>query len=290
MEPVQGIDKGRHTTHRFQTSVCRAAELYSDLKSVQRTHRCSADTVYKATYSQLERNQRKRPYPLPAAIGIDEHSIRKPRFKSTSYATMVVDHKSRRVYDLMEGRSKTEVEEGLKRLKGCQNVKQVTMDLSPTYRALARTWFPNADLIADRFHVQSLFTKKVNRLRKWITGDKRSHPMRKRLLRNLEDLEWYERRVVWLWLGFHPALKEMMNSRKLRRFYKIRGYKRAKKPLGRACDRMRHSKNKNVLELRKVTLDWWERASKSKTPGSFDPGAYFYLVAGAEFEPAAFGL
>jgi transposase len=38
MEPVQGIGKGRRTTHRFQASVCRAAELYSDLKSVQRTH------------------------------------------------------------------------------------------------------------------------------------------------------------------------------------------------------------------------------------------------------------
>jgi hypothetical protein len=39
---------------------------------------------------------------LPAAIGIDEHSIRKPRFKGTIYATMIVDHKNRRVYELLE--------------------------------------------------------------------------------------------------------------------------------------------------------------------------------------------
>jgi transposase len=257
MEPVQGIGKGRRTTHRFQASVCRSAELYSDLKSVQKTHRCSADTVYRATYDQLELNQRKRRYSLPSAIGIDEHSIRKPRFKATIYATMIVDHKNRRVYDLMEGRSKGELEEGLKKLQGCANVKQVTMDLSPTYRALAKACFPNADLIADRFHVQRLFTKKVNRLRKQITGDKRSHPMRKLLLRNQEDLEWYEKRVVWQWLGFHPDLKEMYEIKEaMRRFYKIRGYKRAKKALGKICDRMGQSKSKDVLELRKVLLDW----------------------------------
>jgi hypothetical protein len=40
---------------------------------------------------------------------------------------MLVDHKNKRVYDLMEGRSKTEVEEGLKKLKGCHNVRQVTL-------------------------------------------------------------------------------------------------------------------------------------------------------------------
>lgn len=259
MEPVQGIGKGRRTTHRFAASVCRAAELYSDLKSVQRTHRCSADTVYRATYSQLELNQRKRQYPLPSAIGIDEHSIRKPRFKGTIYATMIVDHKNRRVYELLEGRSKAELEGGLGKLQGCANVRQVTLDLSPTYRALARTLFPNVDLIADRFHVQRLFTKKANRLRKQITGDKRSHPMRKLLLRNLSDLEGYEQRVLWQWLSLHPLIKEMYELKEaMRRFYKIRGYKRAKKALGRICDRMGHSKNRDVLELRKVILDWWE--------------------------------
>ncbi len=259
IEPVPGIGKGRRTTHRFQSSVCRAAELYSDLKTVQQTHRCSADTVYRATYSQLELNQRKRQYPLPAAIGIDEHSIRKPRFKGTIYATMIVDHKNRRVYELIEGRSRAELEQGLKKLKGCQNVKQVTLDLSPTYRALARSWFPNADLIADRFHVQRLFSKKVNRLRKRITGDKRSHPMRKLLLRNLEDLECHERRVVWQWLSHHPELKEMYEYKEaIRRFYRLRGYERAQKALGRICDLMGRSKQKEVRELRRVLFDWRE--------------------------------
>ena len=123
MEPVARISKDKRTTQRFQASVCRAAELYSDLSSVQRTHKCTADTVYRATYAQLEFNQRKRLYDLPNSIGIDEHSIRKPKFKGTIYATILVDHKNRRVYELMEGRSKSELDASHKKLKGCKNVK-----------------------------------------------------------------------------------------------------------------------------------------------------------------------
>ena len=112
MEPVGGISKSKRTTQRFQASVCRAAELYPDLTSVWRSHKGLADTVYRATYAQLELNRKKRLYELPAAIGIDEHSIRKPKFKGTLYATILVDHKNRRVNELMEGRSKVDLKQG----------------------------------------------------------------------------------------------------------------------------------------------------------------------------------
>ena len=240
-------------------SVCHAAENFADLKKVQKVHRCSADTVYRATYAQLERYQRTRSYPLPASIGIDEHSLRKPKFKATVYATMIVDHSNRRVYELLEGRSRQELDPGLRKLKGLENVKQVTMDLSSTYRAIAREYFPNADIIADRFHVQRLFTKKVNRLRKRITGDKRTHPIRKLLLRNAEDLEQFEWNAVVKWLSFHPELKEMYEYKEsMRRLYKTRGYNKARKYFVKFVDRMGRSQSKDVQKLRKVLLSWRE--------------------------------
>lgn len=259
MEPVAGISKGKRTTQRFQASVCRAAELYSDLSSVQRTHKCSADTVYRATYAQLELNQKKRLYDLPTSIGIDEHSIRKPKFKGTIYATILVDHKNRRVYELMEGRSKTELDANLKKLKGCENVRQVTMDLSSNFKSIVRNYFPNAAIVADRFHVQRLFTKRLNRMRKAITGDVRSNPIRKLLLRNNEDLDWVERRGLWAWLNHYPNLREMYEHKEsLRRFYKIKGYNRARKAFTKLLDRMGRSELKEALELRKVLVTWRE--------------------------------
>jgi transposase len=256
-EPVSGIGKGKRTTFRFQASVCQAAEMFADLKKVQKAHRCSADTVYRATYAQLERYQRTRSYPLPTSIGIDEHSLRKPKFKATVYATMIVDHSNRRVYELLEGRSRHELDRGLRKLKGCENVRQITMDLSATYKAIAKEYFPNAQIIADRFHVQRLFTKKVNRLRKRITGDKRSHPIRKLLLRNADDLEQFEWNAVVKWLSFHPELKEMYEYKEaMRRIYKIRGHKKARKYFVKLTDRMGQSQSKEVIELRKVLMRW----------------------------------
>jgi transposase len=48
-----------------------------------------------------------------------------------------------------------------KRLK----VKEITLDLSPTMRAIAKKSFPNATLVSDRFHVQRLMNEAVNDLR-----------------------------------------------------------------------------------------------------------------------------
>jgi transposase len=259
MEPVSGISKGKRTTQRFQASVCRASELYSDLSSVQRTHKCSADTVYRATYAQLELNRRKMVYDLPTTIGIDEHSIRKPKYKGTIYATILVDHKNKRVYELMEGRSKTELDAALMKLKGRENVKQVTLDLSPTFKNIVRNYFPNAEIVADRFHVQRLFSKRLNKMRKSIKGDARKNPIRTLILRNNEELDWVERRAMWAWLNLYPQIKEVYEFKEaLRRMYKINGYNRATKAFTKLTDRMGRSKVEGMKELRSVLMSWRE--------------------------------
>jgi transposase len=258
-EPISGIGKGRRSTERFRSGICWAAENFHDLSKVQRHFNCSADTVYRATYDHLELRRRKRLYPLPSAIGIDEHSLRKPKGRATVYSTIIVDHTHGRVYDLIEGRARGEIEEALKRLPGRSNVRIVTMDLSPTYRTLTKEYFVNASIVADRFHVQRLFTKLVNRFRKRITGDKRSHPMRKLLLRNGEDLESHERRLVVQWLNFHPELREIYEYKEaIRRFYRTKGFHRARAALGRLLLRMGQSKIAEVKKLRTTLMSWRE--------------------------------
>jgi transposase len=258
-EPISGIGKGRRMTERFRSGICWAAEIFHDLSRVQRHYDCAADTVYRATYDHLELRRRKRLYPLPSIIGIDEHSLRKPKGKATVYSTIIVDHKHERIYDLLEGRTRGEIEDGLKNLPGRSNVRVVTMDLSPTYRSLTKECFPNASIVADRFHVQRLFTKLVNHFRKRITGDKRSHPMRKLLLRNAEDLASHERRIVIQWLNFHPELREIYEYKEaMRRFYRIKGYHRARAALGRLLLRMGQSKIAEVKKLRSTLMSWRE--------------------------------
>ncbi|RZA27148.1 MAG: hypothetical protein EOP10_01245 [Proteobacteria bacterium] len=87
-----------------------------------------------------------------------------------------------KVYELMEDRSKAELDSSLRKLKGCENVKQVTIDLYPTFKSIIKTYFSNAATVADRFHVKKLFSKRLNKLTKAITGDAGKNPIRTLIL------------------------------------------------------------------------------------------------------------
>jgi transposase len=61
--------------------------------------------------------------------------------------------KNHKVYDLVLGRSELSLEPYLQGLQGRDAVELVCMDLSTTYRSIVRKYFPNALIVADRFHV-----------------------------------------------------------------------------------------------------------------------------------------
>lgn len=159
----------------------------------------------------------------------------------------------------MEGRSKAELDESLKKLKGCENVKQVMIDLSPTFKGIVRAYFPNAAIVADRFHVQRLFSKRLNKMRKAVTGDARKNPIRTLILRNNEELDWVDRKCLWAWLNLNPKIREMYEYKEaLRRMYKTRGYNRARKAFTKLTDRMGQSEIKEAKELRTMLMAWRE--------------------------------
>ena len=76
-EPISGIRKYRRTTHRYRDAILKACERYVDLSQVRKDFKCSSCFIYKALYEQLELEHRKRLYPWPRTIGIDEHFFRK---------------------------------------------------------------------------------------------------------------------------------------------------------------------------------------------------------------------
>ena len=71
----------------------------------------------------------------------------------TGYATTFCDLKNHKVHDVVLGRSEASLESYLERLEGKDLVRVVCMDLAASYRALVRKHFPQARIVADRFHV-----------------------------------------------------------------------------------------------------------------------------------------
>ena len=113
--------------------------------------------------------------PWPAIIGIDEHSFR--RNKATGemeFVTVFVDHVNKRMRAIVLGRDKLTLLEAIKDIKGATAVRVVSIDLSASYREFVPEAFPNAAIVADKFHVMRLFGNLIKRERIDAFGDKRS--------------------------------------------------------------------------------------------------------------------
>jgi transposase len=87
--------------------------------------------------------------PCPRVLGIDEHFFTRRQ----GYATTFCDLRGHKVFDVVLGRSEADLESYLEKLPGKDQVRLVCMDLASGYRAIVRKHFPNARIVADRFHV-----------------------------------------------------------------------------------------------------------------------------------------
>jgi transposase len=88
----------------------------------------------------------------PRVLGIDEHFFSRQK----RFATTFCDLRKRRIFDVAAGRSHADLKPYLNGLKWKNSVHVVCMDLSETYRSIAKAHFPKAMIVADRFHVVRL--------------------------------------------------------------------------------------------------------------------------------------
>ena len=257
-EPVPGIKKYARTTERYRRSVLWACEKFSDLRAVRSTYRCSGGFLYNTLYTQLELERRKRLYPWPRVLGIDEHFFKhNRRLRTRDFVSILVDYKGKRVMEVVEGRSSAELETALAHIPGRENVQHAIVDLCDPFKNFVRSFFPTATLTADKFHVLRLLSPAINRRRKAITGDRRSLTVRRWLLRNGKDLLPMKRFLLNRWLEGFPELQEVYHAKEaLHGFYRIRGQRRAEYALTAMTDRMALSKLPEIQTLRRTLIKW----------------------------------
>ena len=256
-EPLPWARKGFRHTERYARAVMLACERYVDLKRVRDDFKCSGGWLYSALYRQLELERRKRLYPWPSKVGIDEHFFRRGKDGFRNFVTVVVDQKNHRLMEVVEGRTGPELEAALAHIPGRENVRTVAIDMSAPYKSFARRLFPNAVIVADKFHVLRLLSPAINRHRKAITGDQRTNPIRRLLLRNGRDLDARTRWVLRTWLAEYPALRELYDAKEaLAGFYRIRSSKQASRVLTEITDRLARSALPELQTFRATLMRW----------------------------------
>ena len=143
----------------------------------------------------------------PQMLGIDEHFFTRKK----GYATTLVDLKHHKVFDIKLGRSESSLQRYLSSLKGREKVRLIVMDLSETYRRIARKYFPNAIIVADRFHVVRLINHHF--LKAWKQQDEQGRKNRG-LLSLMRRHQWHlsdENHVkLMAYLAQYPVLKPFM--------------------------------------------------------------------------------
>ncbi|ALC10931.1 ISL3 family transposase [Sphingopyxis sp. 113P3] len=146
----------------------------------------------------------------PQVLGIDEHFFSRKR----GYATTFVDLKNHKVYDVVPGRSEDSLRSYLRRLPGRDKVKVIVMDLSETYRAIARKYFPNAKIVADRFHVIRLLNQHF--LEGWKRFDpegRKNRGLLSLMRRHRWKLSEEQRKRLAVYLKANPVLEALYTAK-----------------------------------------------------------------------------
>lgn len=255
----QGVRPRFRSTEAFRLEVFEAHMGGVSQRKLSQTHDLSPATVERWYQSFLEQKRAEMSNrPCPRVLGIDEHFFTRKR----GYATTMVDLKNHTVFDVIPGRSELSLRRYLKRLHGKEQVQVVVMDMSETYRSIARRYFPNAKIVVDRFHVIRLVNQHF--LKAWQQHDAEGRKNRG-LLSLMRRHEWRlsdeQHPNLMQYLSDFPVLKAMYHAKqKLNRLLlrKTMTRKTAKRHLPKLLKLLKQLKASPLHGLANTLTSWLE--------------------------------
>jgi transposase len=215
---------------------------------------------YYKRYLQREFNEHKSAS-VPKVLGIDEKKFSKKH----GYQTTLVNLQKHTVYDITLGRTESNLGKYLQKLPDRSNCKVIVMDLSETYRNIAKNYFPKAMIVADRFHVVRLINHHF--LKTWSQLDPGGRKNRG-LMYLMRMHEWSEmkeksRKNLERYLKDNSAIKAIYDfKQELMRLVLTRVYGKtlAREQIPKFLDAIRALKMSNFGNLVTLgnTLDEWK--------------------------------
>lgn len=258
-EPVPGVLPRMRTTQRYRKSLLQACQEFKNLSKVRKAYQCSSSLVYKVLYEQLEIKLRERKGAFwPQVLGIDEHFFSR-RKGFAEFVTVFTDLRKGKMFEMAQGKDKKALLEQVKDIPGREKVRVVVIDLSNGYRSLVRELFPNAKIVADKFHALRLITPALIKTRKEIQGFKQDLRMRRLLLKNRTNLDYDLRFEIDKFLKHHPKLDAIYRAKeRLYEFYRTKGIARGYRSLLRLISDLDGSPYEEIQKLKRTLKTWGE--------------------------------
>jgi len=103
----------------------------------------------------------------PRYLGIDEV---KPASRESAYC-MITNVQENTVIELLPSRKKEDVSEYIKKMPDREVTQAVVMDMSRGFRSLANQYFPNADVVIDKYHILQYAKQAFEKVRKSVSKE-----------------------------------------------------------------------------------------------------------------------
>ena len=204
---LPGIQPFQRASESFQEMVYQQHLDGINRSCLGRRKGIGAATVQRYFYRRIQKHVRQDHPPVcPKILGIDEHFFTRKK----GYATTLCDLKNHRIYDLALGRSEAALEAYFMTLEGKDQVRIVCMDLAAVYRSIVKIHFPNALIVADRFHVIRLINHHF--LACWREIDPvgaKNRGLISLMRRHRQNLKPDQEIRLMAYLAEHPALNEI---------------------------------------------------------------------------------
>ena len=269
----KGVRPRFRASEAFRLEVFEAYHGFVTQAKLRRTHTISAATTERwyQSYCRARISEMSNRDCLKV-LGIDEHFFSRKK----GYATTLVDLHRNKVFDVRLWRSEASLHRYLRRLPGKDNVKLIVMDLSETYRSIARQHFPRAKIVADRFHVVRLVNQHF--LNAWKDVDpegRRNRGLISLVRRHKWNLSPEKHANLQRYLSDHPGLHALYEARqKLNRLLLLRNLRkpRAQQKLPILLKLIEQMHQTPLRRLAKTLTSWLEpivmmwRSNKSNGP------------------------
>ena len=260
-QQLPGVLAYQHATEAFREEVAEKHQAGISQNSLREMLGIGTATVERYYHHFNERKVAEiKNDPSPRILGIDEHFFTRKQGYATSFADL--SHKKGKIHDVVLGRSIEDLREFLKGMKGKSKTRIVIMDLSKTYRAIAKRFFRNAGIVADRFHVIRLINRQFKKT--WAQVDRESRRDRK-LSALMGYHEWNlqddQRERLMGYLKTSPAIHAVYDFKQSLCKLLIKKHqtaKRARKLIRRFLEMIRELRETGFATMRNLGKTLWE--------------------------------
>ena len=195
---------------------------------------------------------------LPKVLSIDEF---RGNIGGEKFQCILTDPEKHKIIDILPGRTSQYLTQYFRSfLKEREKVQIVVMDMTRYYRNIVECYFPNAMIVADKFHYTRLVCWAFDKVRKEV--QKNLHPERRKYFKRSKSLFWKNRiklnqeqiDAVEVMLNMSPKLgKAYLLKERFREFLNSKDEIEAKKrlsfwfALADSCDLQEFNTCKNTL-------------------------------------------